>query len=76
VQIEEVEDEYWIMEASMPKARLGIIEDADPLEETLIKEDAANDATQEGEEKLEREVDSVSWESLPPPTAEAEPIVL
>jgi hypothetical protein len=56
VQVEEIEDEYWAMEARMPKARSGIIEDTDPLEdETNVEE-----MLEAMEDEYRKEVESVS----------------
>jgi hypothetical protein len=74
-QIKEIEDEYWALEAGMPKAKRGIIEDADPREEELFAQDVENETTgKEGE--IQKEVEATSWTSLPAPSIEEEPIIL
>ncbi|KAJ7315708.1 hypothetical protein DFH08DRAFT_942785 [Mycena albidolilacea] len=72
VQIEEVEDEYWHLEASMPKARFALIQDADPVEVGKVEEESE----EIDEEESWKEVESVKQASLPPPPVELEPIVI
>jgi hypothetical protein len=65
VQVEEVEDKYWELEAKIPKARISIIEEAEesdyllsPPEETLFTPTS---------DRLSRGVDAVERIPLPPP---------
>jgi hypothetical protein len=71
VQVEEIEDEYWAMEASMPKAKIGLIEDAIPEEDAV-------DARIEDEEEMgvQKEAEVIGRTPLPPPLEEAELIVI
>jgi hypothetical protein len=69
VQIEEIEDEYWEAEARMPKARSGIIEDAD--EEVFPSE---REEVAERVEEITEETDGN--EPLPPPPTPMEPITI
>jgi hypothetical protein len=70
VQIEEIEDKYWAMEARMPKARVGLIEDAEPEED-----DTSDEEPQEIlKEELAKEAEVAMRRTMLPPPVEAEPI--
>jgi hypothetical protein len=70
--MEEIEDEYWVMEASMPKAESGLIED------TVSEEDVQSSSELEVEDEVEfhREVDAINTVPLPPPPEESDLIVI
>ncbi|KAF7365342.1 Retrovirus-related Pol polyprotein from transposon opus [Mycena venus] len=79
VHIEEIEDEYWEMEARMPKAWIGILEDNEFKngrigEEYFEKEDPL-DMGDPAEEKT-LEVYNAEVELPPPPVPDAKPIAL
>jgi hypothetical protein len=65
VQTEEIEDEYWEMEARMPKAKRGILEEAD-----------GESAMPEEVEEESHTVDIAEGQSLPPPPLQTSPISL
>jgi hypothetical protein len=71
VQIEEIEDEYWALEASMPKAIVGLIEDAES------EEDAADsEIGEEVEGEIQKEAEVIVRAPLPPPPEEPDLIII
>jgi hypothetical protein len=71
VTVEEIEDEYWAQEAKMPKARIGLLEDAD---EALAPVEGSEENIEEMEEW--KEVELADAALLPPPTEDEKTIVL
>jgi hypothetical protein len=72
VHIEEIEDEYWELEARMPKARVGLIEDAVPDEDVY----GYSETEVEEEAEFLKEVEVTNTLALPPPPDDLDLIVL
>jgi hypothetical protein len=83
VQVEEIEDEYWINDAKMSKARHGIIEEMDPKDAGDAVEGRAEERNplqnipEWAEDNPKRTaLEPVEGEELDPPPQELGPIVL
>lgn len=77
VQVEEIEDEYWELEAAMPKAKVGIIEDTEEWNEASPSPTDSPDADSTPDPSSLKEVHVIEQVSLPPPPLQdPEPIHL